>query len=282
LTDVDFQQHFIDVAGVRTRYVTAGSPDQPPLLLLHATVGLWELYCANLGPLSEHFQCFAPDLIGCGWTEKPDRPLEIKDYVDHVTSFMDAMGIPATSVIGCSLGSWLTCRLALDQPDRVTRMILTCPSGLLTLSDEDTSVRINTPITMDPTPDGIRARLIRAREMYDSSNLIDDLMMIRSRMLSAPMAIHALNLFEPEVRRRNLLTEDEWRRIKTPTLVVASVDEEPDNLWLRSARAIADLLPNAATYEMHQVCHWPPFERPDEFNQMAIDFLTSDLASLKR
>lgn len=280
MTDVDFRQSYTDVAGIRTRYVTAGTPDKPPLLLLHATVGLWEAYCANLGPLSDHFQCFAPDLVGCGWTDKPNRPLEIRDYVDHVTAFMDAVGIPRASVIGCSLGSWVVCRLAHDQPERVTSMILTCPSGVFNMAKSDSDVRIKTPITTNPTPASVKTRLLNAREMYDPDNLIDDLMVLRSRMLGQPNAERALYLFDREVRERNLLSEKEWREITTPTLVIASVDEDPDNLWLRSAQRIGELLPNAVTVDMHEVCHWPPFERPDEFNRLATNFLMSETISI--
>jgi 2-hydroxy-6-oxonona-2,4-dienedioate hydrolase len=282
LTDVDFRQSYVDVGGIRTRYAAAGTPDKPPLLLLHATVGLWEAFCANLGPLSENFQCFAPDLVGCGWSDKPDRALEIKDYVQHVTSFMDGVGIPRASVIGCSLGSWVVCRLAHDEPDRVIRMILTCPSGIYGMSEADSDVRVKTPITMNPTPEGIKTRLLNHREMHDPDNLIDDLMVIRSRMLGQPNAGRALSLFDREIRQRNLLSEDEWREITTPTLVIASADEDSGNLWLRSARRIGELMPNAITVDMHEVCHWPAFERPEEFNRLAANFLISETTSVKQ
>ena len=37
LRELEFRQGFLDVDGVRTRYVEAGSPDKPHVILLHGT-----------------------------------------------------------------------------------------------------------------------------------------------------------------------------------------------------------------------------------------------------
>ena len=57
LMQVPFKQDYIMAGGLRTRYVQAGPRDAPALLMLHGTGGHWETFCANLGPLSQRFNC---------------------------------------------------------------------------------------------------------------------------------------------------------------------------------------------------------------------------------
>src|SRR5438128_9809255 len=128
LRQVAFRQAWVEAAGVRTRYAEAGPAeggptDAPALVMLHGTGGHWETFSANLGPHSGHFRCVAIDMIGNGFSGKPDIDYEIPVYVNHVHAVMDALGITRASFIGLSLGSWVPPRLALDTPDRLEKLI---------------------------------------------------------------------------------------------------------------------------------------------------------------
>ncbi len=81
LSKVAFTQDWVDAGGVRTRYIRAGQPESPALIMLHGTAGSHEGFCANLGAHAEHFNCFAIDLVGAGLTDKPDHDYEISTYV---------------------------------------------------------------------------------------------------------------------------------------------------------------------------------------------------------
>ena len=56
LMDAEFRQGYVDALGLRTRFVEAGSPDAPPLVMLHGTGGHWETFSANPPVLAEHFR----------------------------------------------------------------------------------------------------------------------------------------------------------------------------------------------------------------------------------
>jgi 2-hydroxy-6-oxonona-2,4-dienedioate hydrolase len=249
-----FRQGYLTAGGLRTRYVEAGEPDLPPLVLLHGTGGHWEAFCANIGPLSEHFHVFAPDMMGCGFTDKPDQPYEVKDYVAHVTAFMDAVGVPRADFIGVSLGAWVCTRLALAHPQRAGRMILVAPTGYYPVS-----------------PAKVLARLYHD----PAKSLVDDMVAVRHRVYSLPnmkqIMPRLLTLFDPETRLRNNLSDDEWRRIESPVLLIENVDS--DDVYLKTARTVVNLLPRARLHPMTEVSHWAQFEKPDEFNQVALAFL---------
>ena len=84
---------WLDAGGVPTRYLEAGNPDAPVVLLLHGTAGSLENFCANYGALAESHRVIGIDMLGCGYTGKPDRPYLIPDYAEHALAALEALGI---------------------------------------------------------------------------------------------------------------------------------------------------------------------------------------------
>ena len=90
---------------------------------------------------------------------------------------------------------------------------------------------------------------------------------------------HTLLLQDPEIRDRNLITEDQWRRpIAAPTLSIASGQDFSE--YSNTSRRVAELMPNATVNEMPYVKHWPHFEDVARFNEVAIAFLLGVSAKL--
>jgi 2-hydroxy-6-oxonona-2,4-dienedioate hydrolase len=274
LVNTDFRQGHVRAAGLGTRYVEAGSPADPAVIMLHGTGGHWETFSANIPVLAASFRCLALDMVGCGFTDRPDRPYEIGGYVDHVLAFMDVMGVATASVIGVSLGSWVAARLAVRAPDRVDKLILNSPAGLLPLSaSASAALDARRDVAADPSWDNTEQVL--AHLFYDRRALTDDIIAVRQQVYRRPDASslsgRTLTLFDPEVRRRNLLTPDEWASISAPTLIIAHVDAPDD--YLTTGRAIAELMPAATVADVPRAGHWPHFEQADVFNAIAADFL---------
>ena len=84
LQGVAFSQGYLDAGGVRTRYLHAGDPGNPALVLLHGSGGHAEAYVRNLEAHAEHFSTWSIDMLGHGYTDKPGHPLEIAHYVEHL------------------------------------------------------------------------------------------------------------------------------------------------------------------------------------------------------
>jgi 2-hydroxy-6-oxonona-2,4-dienedioate hydrolase len=109
----------VDVLGMRLRYVDVGEPSaEPPLLLLHGLASRLEEYDALLPVLSRRRRVLVPDLPGNGYSDKPDRPYDMRFLEDAVLGFLDALRVPHASLAGGSLGGNLTLRLAYRAPER--------------------------------------------------------------------------------------------------------------------------------------------------------------------
>lgn len=265
---------FADAAGVSTRYLEAGSPDKPPLLLLHGTAGSLENFCANIAPLAEHYHVFAIDMLGCGFTDKPDRDYLIPDYADHAFAFLDAMKIENSRIIGVSLGSWVGAQMAAVNPQRVEKLVMVAPAGIITDVEEEARVaagvkkrRMNAAEA--PSWDGVKG--ILSRMVHNPDVLMDDLIAARLAIYSQPEMQAAMPHLLAFAGSGGDLKLDQWRAMTTPILAVAAVDA--GDMFMKNAYSIAELAPNAELLELKGCDHWAQYERADAFNAAAIAFL---------
>lgn len=274
LRQVEFRQAYVDAGGIRTRYVETGAPDAPAVVMLHGTGAHWETFARNIGPYGEHFRTIAFDMVGNGFTDRPDYDYEIPQYVDHTLATMDALGIDHAHVLGTSLGSWVAAALALRHPHRVDKLVLMSAAGLI--ASEENMARIvatRMKAVEDPNWESIRAMFEHL--LADEKDRLPDLVSLRQAIYRQPGMVatmrHTLVLQDLETRNRNLLSEDEWRSIEHPTLTIASGKDYSE--YSNTSRVVAELMPNATVAEMPDVKHWPHFEDADLFNRLSLDFL---------
>jgi pimeloyl-ACP methyl ester carboxylesterase len=277
LREVAFTQDRLEAGGVMTRYVEAGPADAPAVVMLHGTGGHWETFAANIGPLSRHFRCVAFDMVGSGFSGKPDRDYEIPVYVEHVTAVMDALGIGRAHLLGTSLGSWVAARFALTHPDRTGRLVLMSPAGLMATAGNMARIRAErTRAVQNADWDSIKAIFVNL--IAEEANRVPDMIALRQAIYRLPetreVLDHVLILQDPEARERNLVTEEEWAAIQAPALVIASGKDH--NEYQSTARRVAGMIPDAEVLEMPHVRHWPHFEDPGTFNAAALRFLTQE------
>ncbi|HEY0933471.1 MAG TPA: alpha/beta fold hydrolase, partial [Trebonia sp.] len=128
LADTDHELRHVDVHGVRTRVLRAGSG--PDLVLLHGTGGHLEAYARDIQGLAADFRVTAYDMVGHGWSDLPDRPYTTDVLSDHLTGLMDALGISSAHLSGESLGGWVAAWTAAHRPDRVERLVLNTPGNI--------------------------------------------------------------------------------------------------------------------------------------------------------
>ncbi len=277
LTGVAFAQGYLDAGGVRTRYLSSGSPDQPLLLLLHGTGGHAEAYSRNLAAHGEHFWAVAIDLIGHGWTDKPAQPYEMADYAAHVLAVLKALGRDRAHVSGESLGGWVTTYLAVHHPDVVDRIVLNTAGGWT--AHPEVMARLKTlsmAAVNDPSVEHIRARLEFL--MYDKALVSDDLVETRRAIYAQPgfpaAMARILCLQEMDVRRRNMIDAAQYRAIQAPALVVWT-SHDPTATPEEGAQ-IAGMIPDARYVVMNACGHWPQYENADLFNRLHLAFLRGE------
>jgi 2-hydroxy-6-oxonona-2,4-dienedioate hydrolase len=274
LTKASFAQGYLDADGVRTRYLCSGSPDKPLLLLIHGTGGHAEAYSRNLAIHGEHFWTVAIDLIGHGWTDKPARPYEIADYAQHIRAVLNALGRNSAHISGESLGGWVATHLAVHHPEIVNRLILNTAGGWTAHPEVMSRLKsLSITAAADPSPESIRARLEFL--MWDKSLVSEDLVETRRAIYSQPRFVESMHrimcLQEMDIRRRNMISEAQYRSIAAPTLVIWT-SHDP-TATPEEGREISRMIPNARYVVMNECGHWPQYENADLFNRLHLAFL---------
>jgi pimeloyl-ACP methyl ester carboxylesterase len=114
------------VDGRRIFYREAGSPEHPTLLLLHGFPSSSHMFRNLIPRLSDRFHLVAPDLLGFGFSEAPDRAqfdYTFANLARVMEGFTDALGLERYALYVFDYGAPVGFRLALARPERVTAII---------------------------------------------------------------------------------------------------------------------------------------------------------------
>lgn len=112
-----YADRWVSVHGVRLRYQAWGSPEDPPLLLLHGLTQQSHAFDAVAARLAPRYHALALDLRGrgeSGWA--PPESYTIPQYVADVRAFLDALDLPGAHVFGTSMGGLVGLSLAAEAP----------------------------------------------------------------------------------------------------------------------------------------------------------------------
>jgi 2-hydroxy-6-oxonona-2,4-dienedioate hydrolase len=270
----EFALKTIDAGGVRTRYLEAGRKDAPAVVFIHGTGGHLETFNRNVFEHAKHFRVLALDMIGHGYSSKPDHPYEIKHYVRHLDDFLTAVGVDRAHLHGESLGGWIVAQYAIDHPERVNRLVLNTAGGLNT--DEQVMQRVynNTMNAVrNASTETVRKRLEWL--VHDPAEIPDDLVQLRLAIYTQPGFERAMEnilcLQDMEIRMRNVLTDESLTRIRSSTLVIWT--EHDPTAPVATGERFVKAIPDARLVVLEGCAHWPQWEKTEVFNKLHIDFL---------
>jgi 2-hydroxy-6-oxonona-2,4-dienedioate hydrolase len=269
-----FRIDYVRAGTVRTRYLEAGAGNPETLVFLHGSGGYLEAYLRNIEAHAHRYRVIALDMLGHGFTDKPDHPYEPRHYVEHLAAFLDALGIGRVHLSGESLGGWVAARFASTHPGRVHKIILNTAAGVH--FDPKVSARIHElslAAARQPSRETVRKRLEWL--MLDPQRVTDEMVELRYRVYTQPGFAREMEnimcLHTAPYRLPNLLTPAELASIRAPALVLWTTHDPGSTVEI--GRQLAGGLPDARFVVMENCGHWPQFEDPERFNRLQIDFL---------
>ncbi len=129
------QHHYVNVNAHRIHYLEAlpkqAGPDKP-VLLIHGLGARGSDWAVLTPALAAHgYHVYALDLLGYGASDKPlggDFSLSSEERI--ISGFVDTLHIQKPDVAGWSMGGWLAAKYALDEPEKVHRLLLYDSAGL--------------------------------------------------------------------------------------------------------------------------------------------------------
>lgn len=278
-----YEDRYLDLDGLRTRYRCTGEPGEP-VVLLHGLASSLDIWEAAMPRLARSRRVYAFDLPGHGHSAPPSEPRYDTDFlVDHLDAFLDAVGLRPTAVVGLSLGGAVALRYLLRfGTGRVTKLVLVGSAGLgrgLHAGFRAATVPGLGEELTRPSREGMARQL---RHMVYDKATIDDRMVdgafrnarrpgVQQTLLGALRANVDIEgqrpwLYEPIVAM--------LPAIDIPTLIVWGENDEM--IPVEHGRRAAERMPGARLHVVPRCGHLPPVEHPGEFGRVVGEFLGED------
>jgi pimeloyl-ACP methyl ester carboxylesterase len=125
-----FERAEYDINGIRTVVHSIGSG--PALVFLHGT-GTFTGFEAARG-WAKTRKVVIPYHPGFGDSGDATGLDTMEDYVLHYMELFDRLGLRGFDLAGFSLGGWMAAEFAIRQPERLRRLVLIAPVGLVVAS----------------------------------------------------------------------------------------------------------------------------------------------------
>jgi 2-hydroxy-6-oxonona-2,4-dienedioate hydrolase len=273
-----FTEKTIDIEGLPTRYLTAGSG--PPLVLVHGvgtSAGEWSWV---LPALARDHLVYAIDLPGFdGSAKSPDYSPAFSARL--IGAFLDALRVERTAVIGNSLGGLIALHLALSDPERISALVLSDSAGL-GRAVNPVQVALSLPgggelaTTWAKTPPGAAERAFRrglllfARPWQIPPKWLKDQCRLAQMPNFMEATLASLRANIGVAGQREVLV-DQLPRLRMPTLIVWGVEDRVFPYWqgkeavTRLQQGSLELIPNCG--------HLPHVEQPRTFAAIVSRFL---------
>jgi pimeloyl-ACP methyl ester carboxylesterase len=262
------QYKSLDLSHGRTRYLEGG--EGPAVILLHGVSFALggDAWLANINGLASGLRVLAPDFPGWGPGDQLELGYSFAYLADFVREFQDALGLESSHIVGHSMGGWVASVLAYESPQRVGRLVLVASGGMATRP---------LPVMtawQSPSEQDIRLALSGLeRAGIDIAPLVKE----RDTLASDPQRAERFrrvmeHMTHPETRRRYHMSR-RLPHIPNETLILWGADDAVNDVEM--GRATQRLIANSELRVFEGTGHNIPTERPHEFNQAVLGFISS-------
>jgi pimeloyl-ACP methyl ester carboxylesterase len=283
---------WFEVKQLRIHCLKAGTVGSPVLLLHGGGLDAAGLSLRTTIPvLAERHCVFAPDWPGFGRSDAMPISWRVEECVDFIGEILNTFGLKRASLVGVSMGGAFALGFALRAPERIERLVLVDSAGM---GDQIPGGLFSYLTVRLPLLDEVRwALLVGNRtlarrslcgalvnsEQVLSEEVLDEIIFL-AKKAGAGAAFRQLQRSEYQWRglRTNYLNR--LAEVKVPTLLVHGAED--GIVPVKWAERAHNLMKNSKIEVIPGCGHLPPVEKPDLFNRIVRNFLSSKCAAERR
>jgi pimeloyl-ACP methyl ester carboxylesterase len=267
---------FVTVDGKKIHYIEKG--DGKPVILIHGFLYSTVMWKKSIDAFASKFKTYAIDLWGWGYSERLNATdYSFPSYAQQILHFMDALNIPRASLVGQSMGGGIAIYLAAHHPDRVDKLILVDPAAIpypmTTIGRIYEQPFIGEFLNAIPG-DALMENNIKTIWFYDGNKagkeyLRKVIQPLRIQGTSEGLMYILRNVLKPPYVEKevNMLAQ-----IHKPILIVHGREDKA--VPLDRSEKLSRLWKESKLVVFEKAGHSPHEEYPEEFNRIAIDFLS--------
>jgi haloalkane dehalogenase len=129
-------------------YRATGNAENPHVLLLHQTASSSAMYEKLMSLLAEKFYLFAPDTLGFGASDFPEKTATMKIYADSLREAWERFGLKNPFVFGHHTGASIAVQMEFDR--KFARKMFLSGAPYLTSEQKENFKKTVQPIVIEP------------------------------------------------------------------------------------------------------------------------------------
>lgn len=271
------EECWMEFDGARMRYLKAGFG--PGLILLHGLMGYSFSWRYVMPALAPYATVYAPDLLGAGFSDRPQIDHSMHATALRVLKFADNLGLTSFDLLGTSRGGAVAMAAAAECVDtgRLRRLVLVCPVNPYSAHGRWLAPFFGTPFGAAI----FRAAIVRRPSLYPyfHGRLFAD----RNKIPPGSLAGYSAPLVKPGLFEHALGIVQTWssdlleleallpKLADVPTLLMWGTKDPA--VYFSSMEPLARHFRNVKTVVFPGVGHLPYEECAEEFNRALIQFL---------
>ncbi|MGE5777558.1 MAG: alpha/beta fold hydrolase [Chloroflexota bacterium] len=194
-----------------TFIIASGEPSAPPLVLIHGAVSNATSWVGEFPAYSSCFRVYAVDLPGEPGKSAQNRPAwHGPAFAEWLEDILNGLKIQKTALLGISQGGWTALRFATSHPNRVSKLVLLAPGGIMPARTSFILKSIFYSMFSRRGGEKINQMVIGKDDIHPEAVKTMDAFMTH---------------FKPRVEKEYIFTDDELKRLDMPVLLLGGTDD---------------------------------------------------------
>ncbi len=257
-----------------TNYHDLGDKNSEAIMFIHGSgpgVTAYANWRLCIPELSKKFRVIAPDMVGFGYTDRPeDIVYNMDTWVQQAIDLMDALGLKKINLVGNSFGGALAVALAIRYPERFNKIVLMGAVG----------VGFDLTYSLDKVW-GYTPSLENMKELLDifayNRNLVtDELARLRYEASIRPGFQEAFSSMFPAPRQNGVIAmesdEQDIKKIPHNTLIIHGREDKV--IPLQNSIRFNQLIKKSQLHIFGECGHWTQIEHKDRFIKLVDNFMS--------
>lgn len=257
----------MEVFGQTLKYIEKGQGET--LILLHGLGSNAERWNKNIDALSEQYNVIALDQIGFGYSDKPLMPYKGSTLVEFLNEFMVQKRIEKATLIGNSMGGWVSSLFAVTYPEKVDKLILVDPAFLLGLPDDanaDDIYAFANPSTIEDMSNYVRSIYYQNNDLLEPNNLKQSLV----KKMSWNDGYTVYQIIKSLVQGKDLMVGS-LEDINAKTLIIQG--KHDPIVPMETIDTLKEEIKDNVIFIYQNSGHSPMYTEPNRFNKDVLSFL---------
>lgn len=257
---------FAEINNTRLFYRLEGRNDLPALVLSHSLGCDHSMWAPQMPSLLDHFHVLRYDTRGHGASAVPEGDCTLDQLGQDVLGLADRLGLANFAFCGLSMGGAVGQWLAINAPQRLTRLVLANTSPKFGTPDVwNARIKAVQEGGMQAIVDAIMQRFFSANKQESTGAQSTRAVLLGSDPKGYAACCSAL---------LDADTRASLSKISVPALVIGS-DKDPSTPWEGNGSILARDIPKAKAFRL-QTAHLSNLEQPRAFTTAVLDFLLAE------